>query len=121
MGFDDFPAQLRKYLPYKFFEEKSMEVASNRYVNIAVNVLVSDESQNVNLDGNRAVMDIIDICLSMLFHRYLTSLISSILLLFNRRSSHLYGMILIAAKPLSTDDELYVDYRLNPSGQLPSW
>lgn len=33
MGFDDFPAQLKKFLPYKFFEEKSMEVASNRCVN----------------------------------------------------------------------------------------
>jgi hypothetical protein len=33
MGFDDFPAQLKKFLPYRFFAEKSMEVASNRFVN----------------------------------------------------------------------------------------
>jgi hypothetical protein len=33
----------------------------------------------------------------------------------------MYGMVLVAAKPLGDDDELYVDYRLNPAAELPSW
>lgn len=33
----------------------------------------------------------------------------------------MYGMVLIAAKPLVDDDELYMDYRLNPAAELPSW
>ena len=33
----------------------------------------------------------------------------------------MYGMVLIAAKPLGDDDELYVDYRLNPAAELPTW
>lgn len=37
------------------------------------------------------------------------------------RSSFMYGMVLIAAKPLGDDDELYVDYRLNPAAELPTW
>lgn len=32
------------------------------------------------------------------------------------------GIVYIAAKPLSENDELFVDYRLNPfAGALPSW
>lgn len=33
----------------------------------------------------------------------------------------MYGMVLMAAKPLGDDDELYVDYRLNPAAELPPW
>ena len=33
----------------------------------------------------------------------------------------MYGMVLIAAKPLVNDDEVYVDYRLNPDAEVPTW
>jgi hypothetical protein len=34
----------------------------------------------------------------------------------------MHGMVVIAAKPLSDNDELFVDYRLNTSaGEVPSW
>ena len=43
------------------------------------------------------------------------------LFLWNYRSAFMYGMVLIACRPLPVDAELFVDYRLNPENEMPKW